>query len=449
MAAKKLTQSTETITGQNGVAIPTPTRGSAGYRTYEVYQRERVGASTEKIKPSQLVTAEFANDPYPLLEILREYYPCYRDWLANAYWVTRFDDVTSLLSDEANFETRPKRWHYGAMNYGRDLGDQLPVTIARANAYERAEPIARRVVADFAVAGAANLATEFAGRFALEVLLDSLAIPAADARQFLTAYLLMQRGVHWDASALQKGRDALDELSRYFHPLLAERRRNPGADVVSAIGALELADGPATAEDVVVTLLEADHETLHGGLSNLWFQLLTHPDQFAEVSSDALLMKIAYLETLRHSAPTLQAKRYTRHEVERFGRLLPAGALVICSAAAANRDPRIFNDPDRFVATRRDICHREARGQYRADGLATGIAVGVGPPTKHPAVPEDRPRSMFALTRDAALTACAVLLDTVSGLALDTTATTPQLGCQRLGDMHTCLNLPTRFLPKS
>ena len=49
--------------------------------------------------------------------------------------------------------------------------------------------------------------------------------------------------------------------------------------MVSAIAGLELEDGPATGQDVVVTLLEADHQTLHGALANLWFLLLTHPEQ--------------------------------------------------------------------------------------------------------------------------------------------------------------------------
>ena len=82
------------VIGANGVAIPQGTHGDAGFRTYEVHQRERVGQSTEKIKPIQLVSPEFARDPYPLLEILRENYPCYRDWLGNCYWVTRYNDVT-------------------------------------------------------------------------------------------------------------------------------------------------------------------------------------------------------------------------------------------------------------------------------------------------------------------------------------------------------------------
>src|SRR5690606_19126992 len=135
-------------------------------------------------------------------------------------------------------------------------------------------------------------------------------------------------------------------------------------DLISAVATMTLDDGPARAEDLVVTLLEMDHETLHGALANLWFQLLTHPDELAKVREEPWLLKVAVLETFRHSTPVLAARRFARHEVERFGRLLPEGALMMCSAAAANRDPRVFADPDRFLADRMDICHREARGQY-------------------------------------------------------------------------------------
>ena len=147
---------------------------------------------------------------------------------------------------------------------------------------------------------------------------------------------------------------------------------------------------PVTVKDIVVTLLERDHETLHGTLANLWFLLLTHPEEQQQAISDRRLMKLAYLETLRHSTPVLSAHRYARHEIERFGRLIPEGAQLVCSAAAANRDPKIFNDPDSFIVDRKDMCQRESRGQYRADGLAAGIAFGLGKPSIHPAIPEDR-----------------------------------------------------------
>ncbi len=432
------------VAGRNGVVIPQQSADRTGsdYRTYEVYQRERVGQSTEKIKPIQLVSDAYRVDPYPLLDILRENYPCYRDWLGNCFWITRYDDVTSVFTDEGNFETRPKAWYYGLSHFGRDLGEALPVLEAQAACMDnRSEDIAARLADGLKDAGGGNLATQFAAGFAVELLLVTWGIPVADTDQFVSRYFAMQRGTSWRPSLQQAGKQALDELVHYFEELLAARRADPGDDMVSVLAQLELDDGPVTAEDVVRTLLEGDHQTLHGALANLWYLLLTHPQEFEKARAERRLMKLAYLETLRHSTPVLSAQRFTRHEVERFGRLLPAGALVVCSAAAANRDPRVFDQPERYIADRADMCHREPRGQYRADGLASGIAFALGPPSKHPAVPEDRPRSAYALTRDAAVTASQTLLATVGDLRL-ADASQPQLAALSVGEMHTCWNLP-------
>jgi cytochrome P450 len=436
----------ELVVGRNGVVIARrPGTSGAGYRTYEIHQRERVGESTEKIKPNQLISESYLRDPYPLVEILRENYPCYRNWQANSYWITRYNDVTSIFADDANFETRPKTWYYGLEDFGRDLRGELPLLEAHARLIdENAEGIAQRVVGDFAGRGEADLATEFAARFPLELLVRLLDLPETDSASFVERYWRMQRGTSWDPLAQQAGITALNELVAYFEPLLAARRAQPADDIVSAIAGLDLKDGPATAADLVVTLLEADHQTLHGALANLWFLLLTNTDQFEAARSDIRLLKLGYLETLRHSAPVLSAERFARHEVERFGKLLPEGAQLICSAAAANRDPRSFKDPETFIVDRKDMCQREPRGQYRADGLATGIAFGLGKPSRHPAIPEDRPRSLYAITRDAAVTASRVLLESVSDIHLQSGAE-PHLSSLRLGEMHTCWKLPVNF----
>lgn len=437
---------TDLVAGRNGVVIARrPGTGGAGYRTYEIHQRQRVGESTEKISPAQLVSEAYLRDPYPLLEILRENYPCYRDWLANSYWITRYDDVTSIFADDANFVTRPKIWYYGLEDFGRDLRGELPVLEAHARIVDgRAETIARRVVGDFVHRGEADLATEFAGRFPLELLVSLLGLPQGDEADFVRRYWLMQRGTSWEPRAQQAGLTAIEELVAYFEPLLAKRRTEPEDDLISTIAGLELDTGPVTAADVVVSLLEADHQTLHGGLANLWFLLLTNPDQLEVAGRNRRLMKLAYLEALRYAPPVLSAERYARHEVERFGRLLPEGAQLICSAAAANRDPRVFQEPEKFIVDRRDLCQREPRGQYRADGLASGIALALGAPSRHPAVPEDRPRSLFAITRDTAVTASSVLLDSVADLRVQDGAE-PHLSSLRLGEMHTCWKLPVRF----
>ena len=117
---------------------------------------------------------------------------------------------------------------------------------------------------------------------------------------------------------------------------------------------------------------------------------------------------------------------------------------MICSAAAANRDPRVYGDPDRFVSRRKDLCQREPRGQYRADGLPAGIAVGLGKPSKFPAVPEDRPRSLYAITLSAAVAASNALLDQLPHVRLATHAE-PLVRALRIGEMHACWRLPVAF----
>lgn len=433
--------------GLNGV--PIGLRGDTthleGYRTYEVHQRQRVHQSTEKIKPIDLISAEYLANPYPPLAILRENYPCYRDWLNNAYWVTRYDDATSIFVDDANFETRSKLWFYTRVGYGRDLRSELAVLEAEARRIDaHAKPVAEAIVAGFERAGEVDLAVEFAARYPLELLARVIDLPAGDFAFFVENYWKMQRGFHWEPRREQAGLEAIDALSAYFDGLIKKRRANPGDDLVSAIASLAPGGQATTGRDVTVTLLEGDHETLHGALANMWFLLLTHPDQLDVLKRERRLVKFAYLEAMRHSAPVLTAWRFARHEVERFGLLLPEGALVLCSAAAGNRDPRIYRDPDRFIVGRKDLCQREPRGHYRADGLPAGIAFGLGKPSRYPALPEDRPRSRYAITRDTVVAASNVLLDRVPKLRLKAGAA-PQLRALAVWEMHTCWSLPVQF----
>ena len=368
---------------------------ASGSRTYEVYQRERVGESKTQFVPRELIGDEMLSNPYRLLTLMREQTPCYRDWVGNQFWITRYDDVTSVFSDDANFESRSKRWFSGQSGLGRDLNAEAPVLWAQANRTDAGlDRIVDRIIDD--LVDGPDLASEFAARLPVELWGAVLNLPNDDLAGFAARYWRMQRGASWNTLAQQDGRQAAEELTRYFEPLLTRRRGDPGDDLISSAATIEIDGKPICAADIVATLFEADHEMLHGGLANLWFQLLVHPDQLDVVRAEPRLVKFAWLEALRHSPPVHSARRFARHEVERFGRLIPNGALLRCSAAAANRDPRVFDDPDAFIVERHDLCQREPRGQYRADGLPSGIAFGFGKPSVHPAVPKDRPRSAYA-----------------------------------------------------
>ena len=422
------------------VPIPAVAAGRAkgGYRSYEVYQRMRVHETTPLLKPRQLSSDGYLRDPFSIVAIVRDNYPCYRDWPANVFWITGYDDVTSVFVDDANFETRTKRWRYGREGWAHDFGDAVPVRAAITRfADEHAERIACDLISQMVEGSTRDLAIEFCAYFPVRLLRELLGLSLLDEERFASAFFTAQRGVGYEPLARQAGLRALDDLGE----LLRTQTNVEATEYLAAIKAL----GGST-DDVVATLLEADHQTLHGSLANMWSLLLTDPDQFEAVRSNSRLLKYAYVESLRHSPPVISADRFARHEVERFGRLLPDGALLRCSSAAANRDPRIFARPDEFIIARKDLCQREPRGSYRADGLASGISFGTGAPSKHPAIPEDRPRSAYALTRDLAVTASLVLLEAAPGLRLRNGAV-PERRSLRLGELHTCWSLPVDLGP--
>jgi cytochrome P450 len=421
-----------------GVELDHEPLPAAGYRTYEVYQRERVGESTNQLTPRELISNEMLTDPFRLLTIVREHTPCYRDWIGNRFWITRYDDVTSVFADDANFESRSKRWFSGQPTFGRDLGTELPVLWAQANRIDaHVEEIVERMLRD--LENEPDLVGGFAARLPLELWGAVLDLPRADLADFAGLHWRIQRGAGWHESDRRDGREAMVEMARLIEPLVGQRRDDPGDDLISAAVGIERGV-PIGADDIVATIFEADHETLHGGLANLWFQLLTQPDQLDVVRNEPRRIKQAWHEALRHSPPVHSARRFARREVERFGQLLPEGALLTCSAAAANRDPRAFSDPDTFLVERLDLCQREPRGQYRADGLPSGIAFGLGRPSVHPAVPKERPRSQYALTRDVAATASRMLLEAYPAIRLVPDAA-PVLRSLQLGEMYTCREL--------
>ena len=402
-----------------------------GFRTYEVYQRVRPGQPSSEFRARQLSSDAYLSDPYPLVATLREHEPCYRDWPGNAFWVTRYDDVTSVFVDDANFTSRTRASLSGREGWGRDLGAEVEVLrCLERTADDHGEAIARRLVQ----AMEHDLATEVCARLPFELLCSALAIEPTD--EFARRYLQLQRAPGWEPVAREAGLVALDELAAEFDRLLAARGGGEGDDLVSVAARLG-----ATGADLAVTVLEMDHGTLHGVLANLWFHLLTVPERIHDLRSDPLHVRAAVLETMRHSPPVVSADRFARHEVERFGRLLPDGALVRLSSAAANRDPRVFADPDTWDLHRRDLCQREPRGQYRADGLPSGISFGTGAPSRYPAVPEDRPRSRYAITRDLAVRTTRVILDELPTVRIADGAT-PTLRSLRWGEIHTCWSLP-------
>jgi len=201
--------------------------GNSDFRSYEVYQRERVGETTNLVNPRELISDDYLRDPFTIPGVLRENYPCYRDWVGNRFWVTRYDDVTSIFTDDANFETRPVGAAYSASIDGADLSQEPEVRKALADRLDSGSAAAIAATVD-ALSPSSDLAVDFADRFAESLVGDAIGIdPGVETNEFFRLVRATKDGVGWDERKRIAGVAAYLQLCERIEPLLAARRAVP------------------------------------------------------------------------------------------------------------------------------------------------------------------------------------------------------------------------------
>lgn len=137
---------------------------------------------------------------------------------------------------------------------------------------------------------------------------------------------------------------------------IARRRAEPGDDLLADLITAQAEDGDRLTDTEMVTLvwhLVIAGQTPTNLIANALVALLTHPDQRDALREDPDLMPGAVEELIRWCGPTLLSiPRYAREDVELCGVRVREGEAVTAAVAAANRDPRVFADPERLDITR-------------------------------------------------------------------------------------------------
>jgi len=176
-----------------------------------------------------------------------------------------------------------------------------------------------------------------------------------------------------DRQQLLQAQRSMLEMHDYMRLLAAERRREPRDDVLSTFMAAE-AEGVLTEDEAVancVLLLFAGHETTANLIANGLVLLFDNPGQLALLREDPDRMPMAVEEMLRCDGPAGVIGRVTTEPVELAGTSVPAGKHVYLALMAANRDPEVFADPDRFDVTRQGSRHLSfGMGTYYCLGAA-------------------------------------------------------------------------------
>jgi len=145
------------------------------------------------------------------------------------------------------------------------------------------------------------------------------------------------------------------EFTEYFLDIFARRRREPGGDLVSQLVQLEQQGEKLSSDELLATcvlLMVAGNETTTNLLSNTALALTQFPDEMDYLVSKPSAIPDAIEESLRYYAPIQGFPRYCIRKTELGGKTIRPGDMMMVWAGAANRDEKVFSEPDRFDITR-------------------------------------------------------------------------------------------------
>jgi cytochrome P450 len=300
-------------------------------------------------------------DPHPHLTRLREREPV--SWLPalNGWLVTRHDLALRVMRDAATFTVDDPRFSTGqvigpsmlSLDGEEHVRHRAPFTApfrpgAVGDRFSAAvDAVAERLIESFASDGHAELRSAFAGPLAASIIARALGLGAAESGRVLTWYTEIVAAVTEITAGRgipAAGRAAFGEL----RGRLEEVVQTGGPD--SLLGAAA-ADTELTSDQIVANaavLLFGGIETTEGMIANAALALLERPGRIAQVGGDPKLLDAAIDESLRLEPAAAVIDRYATAGLELERAVIGRGELVRVSISAANRDPAVFADPDRF-----------------------------------------------------------------------------------------------------
>ncbi len=338
-----------------------------------------------------LFAPEVISDPYGYFGHLRETDPIH--WNArSALWIiTRYDDLVWLVRHHELFssaviatdqrppfppidpEDRPLLEHVRSFRSDQLVEQDRPAHLAMRNAvHEYFTPVAMESWRPFIRAAVGELLDEVAPRGRMDVLTalaaplpvriitQMMGVPNEDRehlRQLADKLLYINRGESYRLKPLMEGiRGMID----YVAPKVDGRANAPTDDFISVLAQGEKA-GVFTRHQVLVNtalLLFAGHETTMNLICNGTLALLRHRDQWNALCADpAGAARLATEECLRFDPPVKSTQRIAAVDVARHDKTIKQGDRIRWIMAAANRDPRAFEDPDRFDISRQPNPH--------------------------------------------------------------------------------------------
>jgi len=350
-----------------------------------------------------LQSTSFFADPYDTYARMRRNDPVYHDPATGIWFLTRYQDLLTLTKDRRFSAERVGQFFTGVSPdldgqvevVGRFFTDWLifldPPQHTRlrrltARAFSAKSIAALRDYIQTAVdtaldrvadAGRADLMADVGVPVPAQVIAHMLGVAPADIPQFKSWTADVLRVPAWVGDSEENVRiayRAVGNLEDYFRELIAQRRKTPTDDLLGMLVSADEDGQILTEQELVSTcalLLVAGHETTTNLIGNGMIALLRHPAELARLRADPELIESAVDEFLRYDGPVAGVARLACEDIDMGGQVIPAGHVAMGMVGAANRDPAVFDDPDRLDIGREDGRHVGfGQGRHLCPGAA-------------------------------------------------------------------------------
>src|SRR6476469_4827015 len=345
--------------------------------------------TTPKVKFSPVSPEYFAN-PYEVYQRMRDDAPLYYDEEVDFYALTRHEDVAAAFKDHESFssargcdlsmvrtgEVPQKSIIFMDPPDHRHMSSLLNKAFTPQAIQAQRETVIELVEHYLGKADPDNfdVVQDFSGPFPVEVITRMAGVPEEFRQQVR----------HWIDTSLQRdpGQIDLSEASMqanidsavYYYGLVQERRENPQDDMINRLIAAEVPGENGELrklDDIEITgfltlLGGAGAETVTKLVGSAVVEFARHPEQWQKLLDDRSKIPDAVEELLRYVGPVQYNVRYSIKDVELPSGIVPANKPVFLMGAAANRDPRAFEDAETFDISR-------DRSQAQSLGLGYGI----------------------------------------------------------------------------
>ena len=328
---------------------------------------------------------EFRMDPYENFRRLRNISPIVRSYANQGWMVMGYREAQDILRDARFSSDIHHNWFFlNVLRVGMGgrpipfvdhptmLGLDPPdhtrlrklVSIGFVNSYiqslaPRVEQLTDELLKD---AGTEfDVISTIARPLPALVIAEMLGVPTGERHLFqkwsddLTGATILGR-----PDLMRKASDAEQAMREYLMAYIESRREQSHEDFISLLLNAQQDDDRLTHEELIgtcVLLLSAGHETTTRLIGNGLYALLQHPDQLQKLRDNMDLLDSAIEEMLRYEPPFQMTVRFVTEKTELHDARFSKNQLVLVCFAGANRDPRQFDDPDKFEITRTSNRH--------------------------------------------------------------------------------------------